>query len=145
MSNPLNVRQLHKLLTDALARGLDPETAVVVETDDAAGDWMTLQVEAMDPTTSPGLVIWFTLQPNGEFADSRSTYGDYREEETNEIVYEEDPADTAESEHTTYDATQAGHAFEGVCEVCGGITPTMHEIKDGFTPTMILCDNCYDK
>jgi len=80
----MNVTQLMGLLEDALVRGLDPETEVVVASD---GDWCTLTMDVGDPSsTDPDDgYIWFTLFP-GDCADDRFTHGHYRCDNDEETV-----------------------------------------------------------
>lgn len=69
----LTVRELHAALTEALARGLDPSTAVVIGPEDH--DWQQTSQTIGDPTlnTEEGEWLWFTLFTAAP-ADPRSTY-----------------------------------------------------------------------
>lgn len=56
----LTVGRLHALLTDAIKRGLDPHTAVVVGPPDH--DWLQVSQTVGDPSDSPDREwLWFTL------------------------------------------------------------------------------------
>ncbi len=67
----LTASQLHAALSTALARGLDPHTAVVIG--DSDHTWYETSTEIGDPTDGSADHIWFTLY-TAEIADSRSTY-----------------------------------------------------------------------
>lgn len=72
MSTPdiLTASALYSALTDALARGLDPDTAVVIG--DADHTWYETSTDIGDPTDGSAGHIWFTLY-TAEHADPRST------------------------------------------------------------------------
>lgn len=89
----MNVKELHTLLTTALARGINPDTTVVFDDD---GNWMIVS-KAYDPTDpeywdgddpidAQPSYIWFTLETDGTFADPRFTPGHYPHEH-----YDNDP------------------------------------------------------
>ncbi len=74
----MTVTELHAALADAIKRGIDPDTAVVVDTQrEATGGWYRLVDSFEDPTLSDDY-IWFTLN-TGDDCDSRFTPGHYPE------------------------------------------------------------------
>lgn len=70
----MNVRELHELLTAALAQGLDPETTVVIGTDAGFTSWSIID-KVIDPSHSDDY-IWLTLM-TGREADARRDEGHY--------------------------------------------------------------------
>jgi len=90
----VNVKELHDALTQALARGINPETQVVFDCVpfECGGEWAIVN-EVHDPTDPEQQVIWFTLASRpvdictrcgygcgcAEWADSRTTYGHYKD------------------------------------------------------------------
>lgn len=68
----MNALELHTLLTQALARGLDPTTEVVINTE-GQGEWALLESTVGDPTDGTEDYIWFTMRTNGHWADNRIT------------------------------------------------------------------------
>lgn len=75
----MNVTELHEYLTAALARGLDPNTTVVVDTQsvnpELLGSWQLVE-DVEDPTLNEddGL-LWLTIYLSRVSADPRFTYG----------------------------------------------------------------------
>jgi hypothetical protein len=64
----MNVKELHTLITDALQRGLDPRTTVVI----ADQGWYRIVESVSNPQDNEDLDCWLTLFP-GQEADSRFT------------------------------------------------------------------------
>jgi len=72
----MDIMQLKKMIDDALERGIDPRTTVVV---DDSGSWRKID-RTDDPTQrADDSLLWFTLFV-GEYADCRFDYGHYKDE-----------------------------------------------------------------
>jgi hypothetical protein len=74
----MNVAELHNAISAALARGLNPQTTVVIDmqavTDPNDAVWPVL-ASVEEPTSSDEGYLWFTLIPSDVEADPRFTVG----------------------------------------------------------------------
>lgn len=76
----MNIMELKNIVDRAIARGIDPDTTVVMAADTAIADWAIVDVvhDPADPANDENGFIWFTLIP-GEAADGRFTPGHFSE------------------------------------------------------------------
>ena len=76
----MNIMELKRLVDQALDRGIDPNTTVVIAHREEPGDWAILREvgDPAEPGNSYESHIWFTLYP-GEEADGRFTPGHFQD------------------------------------------------------------------